>query len=316
MHGNNRAANITMGILDDGWASFSKSGELVWDFSRVMRRTRVLQTRRSLANFFQDGEDLLDNMHGVDKFLVAGDFNSHLSKNANEEFGIAGSRDLDTPSTRRAYQMLESMASQSLSIVDRHFACNRRGTWWNSSNKKWYENDVFMRKGTIDIKSVSKLKTCTMAGCDHRLKILHFCLPGPRPKWTKVSPEGKDVFIDGFGVTRKRGKIRWDVARGPSKGAKKRRERFQIEAGTRWENMGKPESWDGISEALAGAAAEVCGRGHLPGDLRCTSFRRDEILEKRAEVQATYGKLTTSRGTDFELQARAEHRKKETITAV
>ena len=73
-------------------------------------------------NFFQDGEDLLDNMHGVDKFLVAGDFNSHLSKNANEEFGITGSRGLDTPSTRRAYQMIEFMASQSLSIVDRHFA--------------------------------------------------------------------------------------------------------------------------------------------------------------------------------------------------
>ena len=41
--------------------------------------------------FFQDGEDLLDNMSDVDNFLVTGDFNSHLSKNANEEFGIAGS---------------------------------------------------------------------------------------------------------------------------------------------------------------------------------------------------------------------------------
>ena len=149
-----------------------------------------------------------------------------------------------------------------------------------------------------------------MAGCDHRLKILHFCLPGWSPKWTKVSPEGKDVFIDGLGVPRKRGKIRWDVVRGPSEGAEKRRERSQIEAGTRWENMGKPKSWDGISEALAGAAVEVCGRGHLPGDLRCTSFRRDEFSEKRADVQAAYGKLTRSRGTDFELQARAEQRYK------
>ena len=51
--------------------------------------------------------------------------------------------------------------------------------------------------------------------------------------WTKVSPEGKDVFIDGFGVSRMRGKLRWDVARGPSEGAEKRRERFQIETGTR-----------------------------------------------------------------------------------
>ena len=200
--------------------------------------------------FFREGEDLLDDMTGVDQFLGAGDFNSHFSKNANEEFGIAGSRGLDTPSTRRAYQMVEFMASQSLSIVDRHFACHRRGTWWNASNKKWYENEVFLTKGTIGMKSISKLKTCTMAGCDHRMKILHFCLPGRRPMWTKVSPEGKDVFIDGFGVSRTRGKIRWDVARGPSEDAEKRRDRFQIEAGTRWENMGKPESWEGISAAL------------------------------------------------------------------
>ena len=86
--------------------------------------------------FFREGEDLLDDITGVDQFLVAGDFNSHLSKNATEEFGIAGSRGLDTPSTRRAYQMVEFMASQSLSIVDRHFACHLRGTWWNASNKK------------------------------------------------------------------------------------------------------------------------------------------------------------------------------------
>ena len=175
---------------------------------------------------------------------------------------------------------------------------------------KSYENDVFLTKGTIGMKSISKLKTCTMAGCDHRMKILHFCLPGRRPRWTKVLPEGKDVFIDGFGVSRMRGKIRWEVARGPSEDAEKRRERFQIETGTRWENMGKPESWEGISAALSGAAAEVCGRGRLPGDLHCTSLRRDEILEKRAEVQAAYEKLTISRGTDSELQARAEHRNK------
>ena len=37
--------------------------------------------------------------------------------------------------------------------------------------------------------------------------------------------------------------------------------------------------------------------------LKTCVFRRDEILEKRAEVQATYGKLTTSRGTDFENDA-------------
>ena len=187
--------------------------------------------------FFREGEDLLHDMTGVDQFLIAGDFNSHFSKNANEEFGIAGSRGLDTPSTRRAYQMV---ASQSLSIVDRHFACHRRGTWWNASKTK----------GTIGMKSISKLKTCTMAGCDHRMKILHICLPGRRPMWTKVSPEGKDVFIDGFGVSRTRGKIRWDVARGPSEDVEKRRDRFQIEAGTRWENMEKPESCEGTSAAL------------------------------------------------------------------
>ena len=204
--------------------------------------------------------------------------------------------------------MVKFMASQSLSIVDRHFACNRRGTWWNASNKKWCENDVFMMKGTIDFKSVSKLKTCTMAGCGHRMKILRFCLPGRRPKWTRVSPEGKDVFIDGFGVTCERGKIRWGVAPGPCEGAEKRRERFQIEAGTRWENMGKPESWDASPRLLR--ELQRGGRGRLPCDLHCTSSRRDEILEKRAEVQAAYGKLTTSPGTDSELQARAEHRYK------
>ena len=74
--------------------------------------------------------------------------------------------------------------------------------------------------------------------------------------------------------------------------------------------MGNPESWEGISAALSGTAAEVCGRGRLAGDLHCTSLRRDEILEKRAEVQAAYEKLTISRGTDSELQARAEHRYK------
>ena len=54
----------------------------------------------------------------------------------------------------------------------------------------------------------------------------------------------------------------------------------------------------------------MCGRWRLPGDLHCTSLRRDEILEKRAEVQTAYEKLTTSPGTDSELQARAEHRYK------
>ena len=54
----------------------------------------------------------------------------------------------------------------------------------------------------------------------------------------------------------------------------------------------------------------MCGRGRLPGDLHCTSHRRDGILGKRAEVQAAYEKLTTSRGTHSELQARAEHRYK------
>ena len=54
----------------------------------------------------------------VDQFLVAGDFNSHFSKTADVEFGIAGSRGLkDTPSARRAYQMVEFMASQWIGIL-------------------------------------------------------------------------------------------------------------------------------------------------------------------------------------------------------
>ena len=227
-HGNIRAANITRGNLGDGWASFSKSGELVWAFSLVMHITRVLQTRRLFVNNFSEkAKTFLTTLLVLISFWLRA-----TSIAISQKLQM-----LDTPSTRRAYQMVEFMASQSLSIVDRHFACHRRGTWWNASNKKWYENDVFLTKGTIGMKSISKLKTCTMDGCDHRMKILHFCLPGRRPMWTRVAPEGKDVFIDGFGVTRMRGKIRWDVARGPSEGAEKRQERFQIETGTRWENM-------------------------------------------------------------------------------
>ena len=153
------------GSLGDGWASFSKSGELVWAFSLVMHLTRVLQTRRLFVNNFSEkAKTFLTTLLVLISFWLLATSTVIFSKNANEEFGIAGSRGLDTPSTRRAYQMVEFMASQSLSIVDRHFACHRRGTWWNASNKKWYENDVFLTKGTIGMKSISKLKTCTMAG--------------------------------------------------------------------------------------------------------------------------------------------------------
>ena len=80
--------------------------------------------------------------------MIGGDFYFHMGRDAVHH-GVDGSQGLCTPSSGKAYQMMDWMRTNALHIIDRRIPCQRRGTWYNCARGKWFENDVFLTENSF-----------------------------------------------------------------------------------------------------------------------------------------------------------------------
>ena len=146
---------------------------------------------------------MLERLPPSHRTICAGDFNSHLSADAWKDHELTGKRGLQTNSTGKSGQFVEFIQENNLHVVDRHIPCRRRGTWWNASKKKWYENDVFLSDGIFAPGAWRNMSTRTIAGCDHRAKSLEMNMMGRHVQWHKPLKED-EVELDAFGEAKHR----------------------------------------------------------------------------------------------------------------
>ena len=227
------------------------------------------------TRFFDQGSIMLERLPNSHRTICAGDFNSHLSAEAWKDNELTGKRGLRTPTSGRGNHLIEFVQENNLHIVDRHMPCRRRGAWWNASNKKWYENDVFLSDGIFTPGAWHRLTTRTIAGCDHRAKALEMNMMGRHVQWHKPKKEG-EVELDAFGKVKNRHRIRWDQTRGGSDLAAEAKQLYHD--GLRESYAAKTENgltrsgtllWKEVASLLTDQADKVCGRGPLPTDLPC-----------------------------------------------
>mmetsp|Transcript_73708 Transcript_73708/g.208752 ORF Transcript_73708/g.208752 Transcript_73708/m.208752 type:complete len:1462 (+) Transcript_73708:383-4768(+) len=282
--------------------------------------------------FFKRFEEMVQKVPKGVKFVCGGDFNSHLGPRLDGGSEWQGAHTLPTPTAAKSGDLVTWGLSNCLTHVDSHLACKRRGTWWNGVAKKWYENDVFVSSIAFQRHNWRQLRTVDIFGCDHRGKVVRLCLPS-RPRRGGAALAGtvatqgpqqvpRGHFVSGFdGSLKRKNKIRWDQARGPSAAAAQARAEYKgkvevaLGEGDLQDQSTVPADsdalrwpWDRLAGICRGAAEEVCGRQPRTRDCPCAEQNRPAILRGRAQLSESYGRVQAARGTPQEASERTRHK--------
>jgi len=280
-------------------------------FSFVTTYVPVQRSEEERKIHFAHGSELLGKMRG--KLVIGGDLTSHFGRDGVAlTGGWIGNYSAKTLTSRKAWQLAEWGQQEALHHVDSHVPCLRRGTWWNSSYGKWYEQDVFLSSFPVVRGRWVGMRTFTMDGCDHTGKMVTLQVPGVPGKknFCKISDKASSQGIpSAFGGYRAKNKLRVDKLQGGSDWAKENKEAYaaEVEAELRDCEEGSL-SWASMASLVREKVGKVCGREPVRQDLPCLQAVRPRILKSRALVAASYKRVQEARGTVEEAELKRHHR--------
>jgi hypothetical protein len=163
-------------------------------------------------------------------WIWGGDWNSHFGKDS-VGWDWVGGHVLQTPTSALSYQLQEWAKPAGLRHVDSYvsFRSGKRGTWFRTHSKQYYENDYFLSTLPTGFRRWRKASTFAAAFGDHYGKVITLLLPG-RVRAREAQLDQRAGVPSGFlksgfdGQIRSRRPLRLDLMRGPSEEAVEQRE--------------------------------------------------------------------------------------------
>ena len=179
-----------------------------------------------------------------DLLIIGGDFNAHVG-GGEERPGVCGKFGL-RESNRIGVELLEWCQENNLVHVGSFYNHKQRGTWFNNSNRRWYEIDGFIMRKDQRHKYVNKVSTVgEISISDHKPKLMKIKID--KKKWRR-------------GEIKKKGpRIKWEALRNEETAS---RYREKVEEILRDKDMTAEDNttnWNKITEVVLEAATETCG---------------------------------------------------------
>ena len=185
-----------------------------------------------------------------DILLIGGDFNAHVG-GGEDRPGVCGKWGL-RESNYQGRELLTWCEENGLVHVNSYYNMKKRGTWFNHSNRKWYEIDGFLMRKEQRNKCVRKVGTVgehTIS--DHKPKKITLVR-----KWNRYQrAEDRKSRVPN---------IHWERLKEPEVA-----QQFKIKTGEildeldnndeEDENEGETTNWKKITDTLTRAAKDVCG---------------------------------------------------------
>ena len=196
--------------------------------------------------------------------------------------------------------MGEWCEEQGLVVADTFRVINRRGTWRHPGTKEYYELDYFVMTPSLMPRIQCMRTSAAMPFTDHFAKVVRivFHSRDKAPPWWRLESSG----------LRQPARLQVDRMTGPTPEAQAKGESYQKTLDERVKNIDRPITWEALSEAMVGAADQVCGRSRASKGPLGRLGHEGEARQERDRIAQLWEEVREAQGTAEEEPKRQVHR--------